>query len=114
MMWFRFVDGMPCDATFDNIIEKVWNQEHWVKCIFDKAQSGIRKYNVEAMFLQLIAAKLIGIVLKGDKTQWQISRKDTDFGMPQYCYDDPTYWDGVYLEPDANPRQYKLAEIRFN
>ena len=110
MLWLRLVEGIPCAATFDNIVEKVWNKEHCVLAIFDRVQSGIRKYNVEAMILQLNAAQLIGIKRRGDQLEWHIRRKFGGNGLPMFSYEDEECWSGVRLESADKPRNHKLSD----
>ena len=72
VLWFKNVEGIPCDDTADNILTKIWNKEHWVRTIFDVMQSPICRYQVEGLFLQMIVAKLIGIERRNVKLSWII------------------------------------------
>lgn len=65
--FFQRCEGIPCDATLDNLMKLVWKEEHWIHSIFDRAMSTVNKYNVEAMFLQLIAAELISLQQRDGK-----------------------------------------------
>jgi len=58
---FKCVDNLPCKANYDNLLKLVWRQEYWFHVIFDMAITSVSKYNVEGLFTQLIANKLIGI-----------------------------------------------------
>ena len=111
MLFLKLSEEMPCDATMENLMKQVWGQEHWMKAIFDRVQSSVRKYNVEAMFLQLIAARLIGIEKRNSKLVWVVKKKETQSAFSSFNYDDESCWGGVYLETDAI-RKYKLSEIK--
>ena len=82
-----------------------------MKAIFDRVQSSVRKYNVEAMFLQLIAARLIGIEKRNSKLVWVVKQKETQSAFSYFNYDDESCWGGVYVETNAT-RKYKLSEIK--
>ena len=101
---------MPWDATMDNLMNQVWGQEHWMKAIFDRVQSSVRKYNVEAIFLQLIAARSIGIEKRNSKFVWVTKQKETQSAFSSFNYDDNACWCGIYLETNAT-QKYQLSEI---
>ncbi len=55
-------DVLPVKATLNNICDLIWNQRHWMECMFDRGHMTINKYNVEAFLLQLIAAGFLEAV----------------------------------------------------
>ena len=57
--FIQLEDGLHSIATANALIDIVWKNEHWTDKIFNMKVRGTRKYQVEAMFLQLIAAHMI-------------------------------------------------------
>ena len=73
---FKCVDNLPCKVNYDNLLKLIWRQEYWFHVIFDKAISSVSKYNVEGLFMQLIANKLIVIRLINGDDHWVMCREE--------------------------------------
>ena len=73
LMWFDSIEGFPCKATVNNIMDKIWSQPHYMLAIFDR-KSGICKYHVKALIMQLIAASLLGVELVNGQLSWVIKK----------------------------------------
>ena len=70
-------------------------REHWIHAIFDQPVSKVCKYNVEAMFLQLIAANLISI---NTEEAFVVSRDSTSVhAFPPFRYEHNYNWVGIRL-----------------
>ena len=116
--WFSDPDiqeQFPLKATYDNIMNLIWTpkkksdkkpQEHWINAIFDLARGSIAKYNTNALIMQMIAAKIIGIEMRGDKLMWVLCR-DRRHHFCGWRYNNTDYWIGVNLA-DKYHRKYKL------
>ena len=83
------------------------DNEMWIVQIFDKKKHSIRKYNVEAMFLQLIAADIIGIEKNNNTLMWTISRQGDYYSPPRYCMDE--CWSGIDLI-ELDKRKHPLMD----
>ena len=105
---------MPCDATAANIMTNIWNKEHWVRAIFDVMQSSICRYQVEGLFLQMIAAKLIGIERRNGKLSWIINKEVSDCAFPPFCYKDDSCWRGMNGIHPNKIRMYPLDQITMD
>ena len=64
--------------------------------IFDK-KSGVCKYNVEAMFLQLIAAGFLGAELVRGHLMWVFKNIDEDAAFLTKAYKIDAKWYGIHL-----------------
>ena len=106
------VDGFPCKGTIDNLIKKIWTQPHWIFAIFDRAQSSIYKYHVEALLCQLIAAKLIGTEWKDNQIYWILTKEDNTMAFPDYVYEDVANWQGINVYDRNTTRMYPLESIK--
>ena len=99
-------DAFPMKATLDNIFNLLWKKEFWILAIFNKAS--VAKYNVEAFLLQLLAADIIGVRMKGEVLKWVIVRVRVNDYITKAKYRDELIWRGVHLKRDSNPRKNKL------
>jgi hypothetical protein len=52
-------DGLRSASTVKELWDLVWKKEQWMSMIFKVAVYLIKNYNVEAMVLQLIAARFL-------------------------------------------------------
>ena len=92
------------------MLSLVWKQEHWIHAIFDRAMSGVYKYHVEAMFLQLISAELLTLQDRDGKLKWTVARDTTSNAIfPPFRYECDTNWDGIVLQDAKKPRRHKIA-----
>ena len=111
--WLDFVrDTLPVKATVDNLFGLLWKQTEWVNAIFDKGESTVKKYNVEAFLLQLIAAKFI-TARKASLVPHQ-SRFGTDLiwilvkNGTKLHYKLDNRWLGINLHPSRPNWQYPI------
>ena len=104
----RFFESSIGRALLPCVIEKnssigdiIWGKAYWVESIFDRAMSGIKKRNVDSVFLSLAAARLIQIKRVNDTVQrWELVWLDQD--TPAYSRDEN--WEGVNLFDPSKPR----------
>ncbi len=89
---------LPFDATYNNLVGLVWKDDYWTKEIFGIAS--VYKYHVEAMFLQLIAARLVAAEMFEGKLCWVVCREKGKSRYPPHRFDDDKNWDGIYLRDD--------------
>ena len=103
-------DGLPCEATYDNLIGLVYKNEHWTKEIFDVKVSSVPKFSIEAMFLQLIAANLLSVdVIKG-KLMWIVSRQNIKGRYPPHNWKLDTSWISVWLQSKTKVQSRKTKK----
>ena len=78
----------------------VWCQEKTINAIFDRAQSSVRKYHVEAFFLTMITVKFIVLECRGRELYWVIG-KDGLGVLDSYAkFERDTNWKGIPIYPD--------------
>jgi len=78
LLWFnsgRVRDEFPMNATADNLFKLLWKVKHWTTAIFDRGFSMVFKSNVEAFFLQMIAAGFIAAERKNGNMLWVVCRE---------------------------------------
>ena len=68
--FIQLEDGLHSLAVDDALIDLVRKNEHWTDKIFKMKVCGTRKYQVKAIFLQLIAAHMISAVMSEKKLRW--------------------------------------------
>mmetsp|Transcript_31075 Transcript_31075/g.69711 ORF Transcript_31075/g.69711 Transcript_31075/m.69711 type:complete len:694 (-) Transcript_31075:1581-3662(-) len=101
--WFKsrdFLNAMPLSTKNsttgkdqpDSIVNLLWENESRLKLIFGKAKRSIRKYNVEAFMLSLVAAQIISWEVKGDTFQWIWNVDEDD----KPCYGIDSHWRGIH------------------
>ncbi len=73
--------------------------DYWIRAIFDLKQGSINKFNVEAMFLQLIAARIIAAENWKGKLSWVVCREERagDCLFPPFRWKDHSNWSGIRL-----------------
>jgi len=110
LAFFQNSDDLPCEATAVKLIGTVWKNDHWIKAIFDLAPGSVCKYNVEAMFLQLIATRLLSIVCINGNFKWIKTRETSSTkAYPPFLYTNDSNWNGVNLiDPTKNRRHNVL------
>ena len=69
---------------------------------------------MEALFLQLIAAKLISIERRHSKPMWTITKQMLTKAFPPFYYENDISWVGIYLVPPNKNRQYALDNITID
>ena len=105
-------DVIPCNASYESLMSVVWNsdktkREHWMKAIFDKPMNDVCKYNVEAMFLQLLAAGLIAIDERGGLFKFVLARGTSSVrAFPPFRYEYEGNWKGILLA--TGTRKYNV------
>lgn len=137
--WFessKVQDVMPLPATFDNngdnLTALLWKDDDAIMNIFDLKKSGtIKKYHVEALLLQLIAAEIITLkVANNSKSMnWAFNRVkvavnndgdivDDSVGLDNAtaetkevpCYKIDKYWNGVSKYPEDRKRRSRKVK----
>ena len=89
--------GIQNATSVDQLISLVWKNKQWTERIFNSKVYLTRKYHVEAMLLQLIAARFLVAVCDEDTTKWTLGEEDTDEEYPPYSYIIEENWRGVNL-----------------
>ena len=84
-------------ANAATLMACVWKSELWANTIFRLPLSKIKKYNVEAMFLQLLAAGLIEAVRGDAGLVWRLGRKDDMCPMSEHRYEQDDSWAGIVI-----------------
>ena len=76
--------------------------------IFYLTQETVKKYNVGALFLQLIAARIISVDLVDKEIKWNFCKEKTTPIFPIKSYEVDERWGRIFLQ-DA--RKYALDKI---
>jgi len=98
LYFFKDVEELPCLGTYDNLIDLIWKKEHWIEQIFDKKMSGVTKGQLEGLFLQLIAIRLIGLGMRSGLMTWVVLREqNSKLTYPPHRYADDNNWAGIHL-----------------
>ena len=98
--FLQLEDGLHSIATTNALIDLVWKNDHWTDKIFNMKVRGTRKYQVEAMFLQLIATRMISAVMSEKKLRWTVCRECTDSRYAPFRYSIDNTWIGIRLIPE--------------
>ena len=69
-------DGLRSVSMVKELLDLVWRKEQWMSVIFKTAAYLMKKYNVEAMFLQLIVARFLEAKQNKDKLNCHLVRSD--------------------------------------
>ena len=101
-------DGLRGGATVDGLLALVWKNDYWTPRIFDQKQYLLSKYHIEAMFLQLIAARFISAHCVDNELHWVVERDNTGEEYPPYRYTRDSSWIGVNLLPKTHKRRVPL------
>ena len=97
---FKDVEDMPCLGTYDNLLDLIWKKEHWIEQMFDKNMSSVTKGQLEGLFLQLIANRLIGLVKRNGALTWNVLREqNSELMYPPHSYANSSNWTGIHLMP---------------
>ena len=107
LLFFRRETGLGQTATYDNLVKLVWDNETWIEQIFDLKKRTICKYNVEAMFLQLIAAGILDARPVRRELKWVLSRQ-TNSVVSAFTYESVANWSGISLMDPTKKRNHKL------
>ena len=109
-LFFRRETGLgQGSATYDNLVKLVWDNDTWIEQIFDKKKSSIYKYNVEAMFLQLIAADIIDAKPVRGELKWVLSRQAASV-VSAFKYEVDANWSGITILDPTKTRNHKLID----
>ena len=84
------------------LIDLVWEKEYWTNCIFDLKVYKTNQTNIEAMFLQLLAARFIVAKQHNHAHIWTIAREESNDPYPPYCYISSKNWAGVNFLPTSH------------
>ena len=69
-------DGLRSTSTVKELLDLVWKKDQWRFVIFQVLVYSIKKYNVEAMFVQLIAARFLEAKQNKNNVAWHVVRSD--------------------------------------
>ena len=83
----------------EGLLSLVWKNEHWTQAIVDLKLCQTKKYHIEAMFLQLLAAQFISAEVIDKELRWTIGREDTMEKYPPFTCTNETNWLGIHLLP---------------
>ena len=98
--FLKDAEELPCKAMYDNLINLIWKNEHWIEKIYNRKLQGVTKAKLEELCLQLIARKLIGIVKRNQVLTWSILReRNSKMTYPPHRYEDDKNWDEISLLP---------------
>jgi hypothetical protein len=79
---------------------------YWTEWIFDKAKGSVQVRNIDALFLSLIASRIITLEKSGSGVwQWNIVWDDNS--TPRYKLDGA--WDGINLIEEGTPRNRTVS-----
>ena len=109
--FFQREDGLRDLATEQGLLNLVWKNEYWTTRIFDQKVYQTHKYNIEAMFLQLLAARFIAAKCTDDGIHWMIGREDSTAAYPPYRYIAEVNWAGINLLPTNYRCQVALSRF---
>ena len=112
--WLQNSQSFPCNANSNDLIDTIWKHDYWIKAIFDRTKKTICKYNVEALLLQMVAAKLIMTTKIGVEFKWAVACKKSNSPITQYHYHDNTFWVGMYLRDPLATVRYNLDNLTVN
>ena len=93
----EFAAGKGNKGRFDVL---VWCQEKTINAIFDRAQSSIRKYHVEAFFLTMISVKFIVIERRGSELYWIIGKDGVGVLDSDAKFEVDINWKGIHVYPE--------------
>ena len=98
----RFIESdyfsrhVPLLASYDNIVDVLWNGETWrIEEIYGKKSVG--KFNVDGLFLQLTAREMIQLRLLKQGLTWVFGRRPDPANKKETIlnYQLPESWDGI-------------------
>ena len=95
-------------AVGADLLDLVWQNEEWIKSIFDVAKSTVTNYNVEAMVMQLLAAGLMDIRRRDDVWYYVVAKMDHLRHNSTYRFENEENWEGIYLLPESTQWRYNL------
>ena len=95
---------VSCQGIYNN----VYKNDHWTKEIFDLKVSTVAKFHVEAMFLQLIAAGILGTEVRDGRLFWSVIRQNVKGHYPPHNWKLDDSWIGVWLYNDSDKRKYNV------
>ena len=95
-------DRIPfCDST-KLISDVLWGDAYWLEKIFDRAAGGMRRAQVDALFLSLAAVGIMKMEkAKGGTIRWNIGWSKDDTPL----YNKSLVWRGINLHHHARPRR---------
>ena len=111
MAWLEDNSGcFPMKATAASLYDLLWKKEKWTEAIFDVKVSTLLKYNVEAFFLQLIAAGMLSAdrvcIGRGEfDLMWTLPHEEVGVRSVK-CYRMKKYWAGLNLHKPTDRRTY--------
>ena len=92
---------MPMVMGSDGLVDLLWNDNLWMEGVFDRPVKKINKYNIESLFLALIASNIIDWELCNNKMIWLLQRNMDD----QFMFEQDEYWSGINTFPNDYVRK---------
>jgi hypothetical protein len=91
--------GLHENATTNGLLALVWKNKHWTHQIFRKKMYQVKRTNIEAFFLQLIAADFMRADVDRDKKSlcWSICREKGSQEYLPFRYLNDENWNGIAL-----------------
>ena len=80
--------------------------------MFDVVRGTAKKYHLEGLCLQLIAARLIGTELRHGQLKWALRSQDVN-NMPTYVYEIENNWHGIFFQDSKSKRNYQLSSLNL-
>ena len=96
----------------DNLISTVWNQPHLITS-FDK-KTGVCKYNVEAIFLQISGASMVSVEVIAPELVLVIRNEEHDGPFKSKAYKVDVNWHGINITDETKKRQHTIHKIKRN
>jgi superfamily II DNA helicase RecQ len=97
--FFDTVGDFPLKPTYDSIMGLVWKDDFYTRAIFDLKVGSVNKFHVEAMFLQLVAARLIAVEPWKGQLRWVVCReaksRNGNGRYPPYRWKNDANWEGI-------------------
>ena len=97
-----------------SISDLIWGDAFWTERLFDRAASGVKKKNIDALFFSLAATGIVKIEKKSRVVQWALpyrSHPDNPY-VRLYFYEKDDSWRGINLHPESRRRKRQPIVVR--
>ena len=97
-------DRIPFQDSTKLVSDVLWGDAYWLETIFDRAAGGMKRTQVDALFLSLAAVGIMKLEkAKGGILRWNIGWNVDDTPM----YMNPQIWIGMNLHNQTRVRKRK-------
>jgi hypothetical protein len=115
--WLTVTSKLPCRIEFKlQILSLLFASTYWKEMIFDKASSSVSQSNLDAIFLSLVATRILEIQNTTDKIMWivgweapivqqqhaRVKLVEATIGSEKYTMD--IYWVEINQHPPTRVR----------